>query len=376
MDDECAERSCDEVNDECDVVDTSDRCGESDFCVARGCVPATGCFTTDNSETLCPDEFCTERTCNPEGGCTTNDVSGKCGTSDECTNRSCDEVNDECDTEDTSGRCGTTDFCVERGCEPESGCFTTDNSETLCPDEFCTERTCNPETSQCDLQDVSGKCNVDPNVPDVCEICDEENDECVVDLTVDPICNPNEIICRTPGFWSSHAGTEKARSQNITQAVIDLGGGCFEVCGEVISDTLVGSANSVLEAMCASPRGDQRIQLARQLTAMGLNCIVSEVGVDCGGDAALGELFADCNAACVGGPSDRSIGECIGDVDCFNNGGCRGDGNCHERPLPEEFQPPGPAGSPGDCQKARKNSCTVIGSGESNCSVDDDVCAP
>jgi DNA-binding LytR/AlgR family response regulator len=27
-------------------------------------------------------------------------------------------------------------------------------------------------------------------------------------------------------------------------------------------------------------------------------------------------------------------------------------------------------------QKARKNSCTVIGSGESNCSVDDDVCAP
>jgi hypothetical protein len=128
--------------------------------------------------------------------------------------------------------------------------------------------------------------------------------------------------------------------------------------------------------MCASPRGDQRIQLARQLTAMGLNCIVSEVGVDCGGDAALGELFADCNAACVGGPSDRSIGECIGDVDCFNNGGCRGDGNCHERPLPEEFQPPGPAGSPGDCQKARKNSCTVIGSGESNCSVDDDVCAP
>jgi hypothetical protein len=377
MSDECTDRSCDEVNDECDSVDTSGRCGTSDFCVERGCDPETGCFVTDNSNTLCPDEFCTERTCNPEGGCTTTDVSGKCGTSDECTDRSCDEVNDECDEVDTSGRCGTSDFCVERDCDPETGCTVVDNSETLCPDEFCTERECNPETSQCDVTDVSGKCDVDPEIPDVCEICDEDANECIVDLTADPICQPGDIICRTPGFWATHGGTQKTRSQNITQAVIDLGGGCFEVCGEVINTTVVNDANSALEAMCASPRGDQRIQLARQLTAMALNCIVSEVGPDCGGDAALDELFGDCNSACVGGPADRSIGECIGDVDCFNNGGCRGDDNCHERELPDEFQPPGPAGSAGFCNDARKNDCTVIDPGETDCGgVDQGVCAP
>jgi hypothetical protein len=375
--DQCAERGCDEENDECFETDTSGRCGIDDFCVDRGCDPETGCFTIDNSDTQCPDEFCTERTCNPEGGCTVTDVSGKCGVSDECTDRSCDEVNDECDEIDTSGRCGESDFCVDRDCDPETGCTTVDNSDTQCPDEFCTERTCNPETSQCDETDVSGKCNVNPDVPDVCEICDEENDECIVDLTQDPICQPGEIICRTPGFWATHGGTEKSRSQNITQAVIDLGGGCFEVCGEVIDTTVANDANSALEAMCASPRGDGRIQLARQLTAMALNCIVSEVGADCGGDAALDELFEDCNSACVGGASDRSIGECIGDVDCFNNGGCRTDGNCHERELPEEFQPPGPAGSPNECKDARGTACTVIDPGETSCAgIDAGTCGP
>ena len=32
-----------------------------------------------------------------------------------------------------------------------------------------------------------------------------------------------------------------------------------------------------------SPRGDQRLQLARQLTSMALNCVMSDRGIDCGG---------------------------------------------------------------------------------------------
>jgi hypothetical protein len=189
----------------CDAVDTSGRCGASDFCVERGCLPETGCFTTDNSETLCPDEFCTERECNPATSqCDVTDVSGKCGTSDECTDRSCDEVNDECDTEDTSGRCGTSDFCVERGCDPEAGCTLVDNSETLCPDEFCTERTCDP-AGGCTTNDVSNKCGASDECTD--RSCDEVNDECDsedtsgrcadADECTDDLCDP-ETGCQNP----------------------------------------------------------------------------------------------------------------------------------------------------------------------------------
>jgi len=173
--DQCAERSCDEVDDACDEVDTSGRCGLSDFCVERGCLPATGCFATDNSDALCPDEFCTERDCDPAGGCIDTDVSAKCGTSDQCTDRVCDEVNDACDEVDTSGRCGLSDFCVERGCLPETGCFATDDSDALCPDEFCTERDCDP-AGGCVLTDVSGKCGTSDECTD--RSCDEVNDEC------------------------------------------------------------------------------------------------------------------------------------------------------------------------------------------------------
>jgi hypothetical protein len=42
------------------------------------------------------------------------------------------------------------------------------------------------------------------------------------------------------------------------------------------------------------------------------------------------------------------------------------EGNCHDRPLVNEdlgldFDPPGPAGSPRECNQARRNDCTVLG---------------
>jgi hypothetical protein len=33
------------------------------------------------------------------------------------------------------------------------------------------------------------------------------------------------------------------------------------------------------------------------------------------------DLQADCNAACVGDPSDRTMNECIDEIMCFNSGG-------------------------------------------------------
>jgi hypothetical protein len=141
---------CNEATDMCDVVDTSGRCGTSDFCVERGCNPESGCFTTDNSETLCPDEFCTERTCNPATSqCDEMDVSAKCGTGDECTDRVCNEDTNMCETVDTSDRCEDGNPCTIDGCDPERGCVV--ESEVVCNgDDPCIPLVCNPETGQCE----------------------------------------------------------------------------------------------------------------------------------------------------------------------------------------------------------------------------------
>jgi len=186
-------------------------------------------------------------------------------------------------------------------------------------------------------------------------------------------------ICRTPGFWGTHAGREKSRSQNITQAVINAAGGCIEVCGEVIDNTVLNSADSAVEAICVSPRGDQRLQLVRQLTAAALNCIITNGNPDCTG-VSVEEVFQTCNASCASG--DTSAPDtCIGLLDCFNNGGTidsngncvtGAPNNCHDQPLVNDslnlnFEPPGPAGSSNECNAARDNTCTVIPPGEASC---------
>src|SRR5262249_41750917 len=111
-------------------------------------------------------------------------------------------------------------------------------------------------------------------------------------------CNQDHIdqcqveICRTPGFWGTHAGTEKNCSQDIAGAVLDSCGG-LTICGHTIDNTDVPSQESSTEAICVTPRGDQTLQLARQLTAAGLNCCVSGGGNTCNG-ISIQNLFADC----------------------------------------------------------------------------------
>jgi hypothetical protein len=154
--------------------------------------------------------------------------------------------------------------------------------------------------------------------------------------------------------------------------LIDAAGGCLEICGEVITTTEVGNAESALEAICVSPRGNQKLQLARQLTAMALNCIISGGGPMCT-DMSCEAMFLECNNVCAGEPGMYSVQECIGMVDFWNNGGYLEDG-CHTRELCNEevelcFAPPGPAGSPKACTAARKNDCTIIMPGESECDM-------
>jgi hypothetical protein len=133
--------------------------------------------------------------------------------------------------------------------------------------------------------------------------------------------------------------------------------------------------------MCVPVRGTQILQLARQLTAAALNCIISGGGPDCAGTSLYSSVFGDCNTKCASGTATTAeLTACISQLDCLNNGNsftnglCSpgGVGNCHERILVNEtlsldFEPPGPAGSSTACHDANATPCTVVGPGVTAC---------
>ena len=187
-------------------------------------------------------------------------------------------------------------------------------------------------------------------------------------------------ICRTAGFWGTHAGTEKPGSTNITEDVIrawlsvsipdqtmvpdkcvdnfDGTVSCdfeppgkagspkacrdakkndislvnpvpafpegiegIQICGKTVSVENHGSdIPPVVEAICVSPSGDSNAQLGRQLTAAALNCILSGGGDDCVGTS-IETVFASCNSTCADPLQADQVNSCIEKIDCFNNGG-------------------------------------------------------
>ena len=186
-------------------------------------------------------------------------------------------------------------------------------------------------------------------------------------------------ICRTAGFWGTHAGEEKPGSTNISEEVIRAwlstvdpsdqtatdkcefdgltgtvscnfeppgkagspkacrdakkndvtlfnefppGMDGIEICGETVSVDLPASGiPPVVEAICVSPSGDSRLQLGRQLTAAALNCVLSGGGKDCT-DTSIEPVFDSCNSMCaVSGQGEEQLNSCIEKLDCFNNGG-------------------------------------------------------
>ncbi len=209
-------------------------------------------------------------------------------------------------------------------------------------------------------------------------------------------------ICRTAGFWGTHAGTEKNNSTNISEGVMEgwlftenLGfsfptqcdvdeteslncnfeppgpagspKACrdakkndltllsssfpngidgLNICGKTIGLNPEGNAiPPVVEALCVRPNESSDLQLARQLTAAALNCIMSGGGTTCEGTS-IGTTFSACNAACNDPNQAGQISLCIEQVDCFNNGGqwneddpnamyCQLDvpESCHANPL-------------------------------------------
>ena len=168
-------------------------------------------------------------------------------------------------------------------------------------------------------------------------------------------------ICRTPGFWGTHAGVAKPNSTNLTQTVIDAVGGTLVICGEDVTNTLVEDNQSAIEALCVSPSGQQRLQLVRQLTAAALNCVISGGSADCAGTS-LDTVFADVNAACgANAANNEDLLIWIDVFDAWNN-----DEICHERDLSDSdvFDEvtllPGAAGSPRECNKAKRNNVTIF----------------
>jgi hypothetical protein len=156
-------------------------------------------------------------------------------------------------------------------------------------------------------------------------------------------------------------------------------GGALFICGKVIDNTSGASCgDSAVEAMCVAVAGDSLRQLARQLTAASLNCIMTKGNKDCTGVTSVYEIFTRCNALCAGGETDQQlISDCIGELDDFNNGLLS---DCHERPLCNKaeglcFDPPGPA-NPDACQGAKKTTCGVIATDRGNCTGSAEACTP
>ena len=228
------------------------------------------------------------------------------------------------------------------------------------------------------------------------EDCDDGNDVAGDGCENDCTPTPSEAICRSPGFWGTHAGVEKTRSKNITEAVIDCAdGNCADhtandyllICGEKIDSpdsnpadgtTDWNDAASSTEALCVPVKGAQILQLARQLTAAALNCILSNGDETCASTPLYATAFADCNTTCAASTATKEeLTACIGELDCLNNGrtfinGLCLDpvpGNCSEQQLVNvaqglDFEPPGPAGSPDACQAAHATKCNVVGAAE------------
>ena len=344
----------------------------------------------------------------------------------------------------TTGTCGSKTFKPDTTvCRAKNGACdvaeTCTGSSAACPDDaFVTGTVCRAASGLCDIEEVcngSGPncpantfapagtlCRAGDGICDPDEVCTGTSGTCPGDVIFDPTlitCQERQVlVCRTAGFWGTHAGTEKKNSQNITGKVIDAANGALGdnvgeivICGEHLVNTAVNDAASAVEALCVSVKGDSRLQLARQLTAAALNCAISGGASDCSTVPAYDAVFEACNAACAANTT-AAFGSCIAELDCLNNGGlfdaatgfCQtghcsdndapcNDGNrsqcasstatcvplvgtCHDQPLCPVgfpglcFDETGPAGSSIACNSANGTACTIVGSGEAKCAVD------
>lgn len=421
----CSVGSCDAATGAC--VQKPITCQADDnHCTTEFCNPANGLCESTAPKTCAGDGLCSTGSCDPAtGNCVQTPKS--CSDDSKCSTGSCDPATGQCTQ--TPKVCANDGLCSTGSCDAASGnCVQTPKS---CAQDGnkCTVEACNPANGQCEsgapkfcandglcntgsCDTATGNCKQTPVTcqqdSDNCttEVCDTTTGQCHSVATNPPPTNCGAAICRTPGFWGTHAGTEKSGSQNITQAVITLGGGVLNVCGQAITNTVLNDDDSAVEGICVNVKDGSIFQLARQLTAAALNCVVSDGVPDCSQTPLFQTLFASCNATCASSSATSSqLTSCINQLNCLNNGGalnasgkcgagicgdgvtsctvgsicadgseCGGidAGNCHQQLLVNSglginFEPPGGAGSSTECNNAIKNACKVVTSAQSKC---------
>jgi len=396
------------------VNDNSNTCDDGISCTTNACVDGT-CVPTPHNDACTPDDNpCTDTVCTIGVGCqNVNDNSNSCSDNIACTTDAC--VDGTCVSTPHNENC-TPDSnpCTDTVCTLGVGCQNVNDDTNTCTDNIaCTTDAC--VGGRCSSTPDNSKCNDAVEcTKDICDPqtgCqnpfDNDNTNCVLET------------CRTAGFWSTHG--------DLTGTLI-ADAGCLSICGERIDDVKApagkfkGSADSALEAMCVPVQGDSKLQLARQLTAAALNCIISncvpaDSNADCS-NSSIADTFSQCNTICADPNATKAdITSCIAAIDCFNNGGifnpgppttCRtgtcsaslapcGIGfpscaasetcrllatSCELQPLTNSdcgfnFEPPGKATTSKQCNDATNGACTVVGPGENQCSENTETaCTP
>ena len=138
---------------------------------------------------------------------------------------------------------------------------------------------------------------------------------------------------RTVGYFGNHP--------SVT-ALILAAAGSIEVCGHILTNIEVDRGDSAIEALCLSPQGDARLQLARQLTAAALSTA--------GGGATFADL-AHCASVCIDADAGQTdLAECVDEVSDFNQSGDN---------VRAPFDPAGPANTTA-CDLAFETPCNVV----------------
>jgi hypothetical protein len=206
----------------------------------------------------------------------------------------------------------------------------------------------------CQISPQGGFCDAPPPPPGGCcqkvgrcsigalnaERCEDLGGTFVTDAQCLPDGNCTSVpdsdlgFTRTIGFYKTHPAA--------TQWVLDQADG-ISVCGVELTNVDDDDAHSALEALCLSPKGDQRLQLVRQLTAAALTMALE-------GGATFGD-FEACNTLCANGTgSVYELGDCINSADNFNNSGDY---------LPAPFDGID-NGAPDYCRLAYRTPCNIL----------------
>jgi hypothetical protein len=201
-----------------------------------------------------------------------------------------------------------------------------------------TAQTCNTVSVTCEVEGSGGK-----------TIIDISEDECEV--------QGEDCLTRTPGFWGTHP--------HITDDFLPL----FNCGIDITTVDVPGGEQSAIEDMCSVGKDaktlsvyPQQVQLERQCMAALLN-VAATASLEGSCETAFPgttELIAECCTAAdsvcssalapgVENADGRTINDCIGDLDAFNN-----NDSAEPDVTGTIFESPGPA-DPSLCQDAKNN---------------------